>query len=208
MRKELSLGLSLAVATLLIVLIGEWLDLELTSTVLLGVTAGAVVGLVPDRSVIARVGGFAAGFVISWIGYFLRAGLMPDTETGRAITFGVVVLVALGVTLATMMRLPFWSVLLGVGVFAGAFEAVYEARPAAGARQLDHHRQHAPAHRCDRLPGRLLVRSGAAVDPRRVRRARRARRASRRRVLPHTESTRTRKDDDNVAFDSMMGNNR
>lgn len=129
MRKELFLGLSLAAATLVLVLVGGWLDLEVAATALLGVTVGAVVGLVPDRTAGTRIAGFAAGIAVAWIGYFVRAGLMPDTEAGRAVSFALVVLVALGVTLAAVGRVPFWAVLLGAGAFAGAFEPIYEVAP-------------------------------------------------------------------------------
>ena len=82
MRKELFVGLSLAAAALVVVLISGALDLELESVALLGAAMGAVVGLVPDRTAVARLGGFVGGFVFAWIGYFLRAALLPDTTGG------------------------------------------------------------------------------------------------------------------------------
>lgn len=129
MRKDLYVGLSLAVAGLLLVLIGNWLDLELSALALLGVAAGAVVALVPDRSAALRLGGFAAGFAISWVGYFMRAALMPDTETGRAVYVGVVLLLAMAAALVAFAKLPLWSVLLGVATFAGGYEQIYVDAP-------------------------------------------------------------------------------
>jgi hypothetical protein len=129
MRKELFVGLSLAVAALVVVLISGALDLELESVALLGAAMGAVVGLVPDRTAGARLGGFVGGFVFAWIGYFIRAALLPDTTAGRGVAVAVTLLLCLGLTLALRGRLPLWAVLLGAGAFAGAYEFTYAAAP-------------------------------------------------------------------------------
>jgi len=129
MRKEMFVGLSLSAAALVVVLISGALDLELESVALLGAAMGAVVGLVPDRTAAVRLGGFVGGFVIAWIGYFVRAALLPDTTAGRAVAVAVVMLLCLGLTLALMGRLPLWAVLLGAGTFAGAYEFTYAVAP-------------------------------------------------------------------------------
>jgi hypothetical protein len=199
MRKELFVGLALAASTFLLVLIGGWLDLDVAAIALLGVTAGAVVGLVPDRSAAARIGGFAVGFVICWIGYFVRAALMPDTETGRAVTFGLVLLLALGATLVAVGRLPFWSVLLGVGTFAGAYETVYEVAPPL---VLDTSISTASALLLTVAVGFLSV---AWFGPEHEKTETVVVREDR---DDTPQSPRTRKDDDTVALDSMMGSKR
>ena len=129
MRKELFVGLSLSVAALLVVLISGALDLGLESTALLGAAMGAVVGLVPDRTASMRLAGFVGGFVFAWIGYFVRAALLPDTTAGRGVAVALTLLLCLGLTLALMGRLPLWAVLLGAGTFAGACEFTYAAAP-------------------------------------------------------------------------------
>jgi hypothetical protein len=129
MRKELFVGLSLSVAALVVVLISGALDLELESTALLGAAMGAVVGLVPDRTASVRLAGFVGGFVFAWIGYFVRAALLPDTTAGRGVAVAAVLLLCLGLTLALQGRLPLWAVLLGAGSFAGAYEFTYAAAP-------------------------------------------------------------------------------
>ena len=73
MRRNLLAGLCLAVAAGLLVVVGAALDLELESVALLGAALGAVVALVPDRTPLVRLGGFAAGFVAALVGYVLRA---------------------------------------------------------------------------------------------------------------------------------------
>lgn len=129
MRKTLLVGLVLTVASVLVVVVSAWFDLELESVALLGVCAGAVVALVPDRTPFARLGGFAAGFVAAWVGYLLRAAVLPDSTGGRAVAVGLVVLVSVGVAAASLGRIPVWSTLLGAGALAGAYEYTYAAAP-------------------------------------------------------------------------------
>lgn len=129
MRKSLLAGVVLAVAAMLVVAMSAALELDLESTALLGVALGAVVALVPDRTPLVRLAGFAAGVVISWLGYVARAALLPDTASGRAVAVGIVVLLCVGVTAATMNRVPLWSVLLGTAGFAGAYEFTFAAAP-------------------------------------------------------------------------------
>jgi hypothetical protein len=129
MRATLLAGVTLAVAAVLVVLLSAALDLELESVALLGAALGAVVALVPDRTPLARLGGFAAGFVAAWIGYAVRAGFLPDTAGGRAAAVGLVILLCVGVTAATVDRLPLWSTLLGTAGLAGAYELTYAAAP-------------------------------------------------------------------------------
>lgn len=129
MRTHLFAGLGLAVTAGVLVILGSALDLELQPVALLGAALGAVLALVADRTAGARLGAFAAGFVAAWLGYLVRAQFLPDTEGGRAVFAGVVVLLALAVVLATRDRLPLWGTLLGAATFAGAFEAVYAAAP-------------------------------------------------------------------------------
>lgn len=197
MRKDLYVGLSLAVAGLLLVLVGNWLDLELSALALLGVAAGAVVALVPDRSAALRVGGFAAGFAISWVGYFIRAALMPDTETGRAVYVGIVLLLAMAAALVAFARLPLWSVLLGVATFAGAYEQVYvNAPPLVTTTSVS-------TATTLLLTTAVGFMAAAWLAPEHEL-------PERDETTDHTpdEPARTRKDDDTVALDSMMDRNR
>jgi hypothetical protein len=128
-RKTLVAGLVLALAAVLVVLVSSAFDLELESVALLGGALGAVVALVPDRTPLARLGGFAAGFVAAWIGYVLRAAVLPDSAAGRAVAVGLVVLLCVGITAATLDRLPLWTTLLGTAALAGAYEFTFAAAP-------------------------------------------------------------------------------
>jgi predicted branched-subunit amino acid permease len=129
MRKSVLAGLLLACAAVLVVFVSSALDLELESVALLGAALGAVVALVPDRSPLVRLGGFAAGFLAAWIGYAARAALLPDTAGGRAVAVGLVVLLCVGISAASVGRLPLWTLLLGTAALAGAYEFTYVEAP-------------------------------------------------------------------------------
>ena len=129
MRKTLLAGLVLTAAAVLVVVVSAMFDLELESVALLGVALGAVIALVPDRTPAVRLAGFFGGFVVALIGYFVRAGLLPDSVGGRAVAVGLVVLLCVAIAVASMDRLPLWTTLLGAAALAGAYEYTYAAAP-------------------------------------------------------------------------------
>lgn len=128
-RNTLYAGAVLALAAMLAVVVGSALDLDLESVALLGAAMGAVIALVPDRTPLTRLAGFAAGFLIGWAGYIVRAQFMPDTSTGRAIAVGIVVVLCVAVAAVSVDRITLWTVILGAGAFAGAYEFTYNAAP-------------------------------------------------------------------------------
>lgn len=125
MRTTLLAGALLAVAAALLVGISTALDLELESVALLGAALGAVVALVPDRAPLVRLAGFSGGFVMAWVGYVVRATVLPDTAGGRAVAVALTVLLCVGLTAATLNRLPLWTTLLGTAGMTGAYEFTY-----------------------------------------------------------------------------------
>jgi hypothetical protein len=129
MRNTWLVGGVLILAGVLLVVVSDLFDLRLESTALLGVAAGAVVALVPDRSPLERLVGFVAGFASAWIGYLLRAGAMPDSIGGRAVTVGLVLLLCVVVAGLSANRVPLWSTLLGAAAMVGAYEYTYSAAP-------------------------------------------------------------------------------
>jgi hypothetical protein len=129
MRKSIFAGVVLALAAALVMWLSAAFDLELESVVLLGTAVGAVVALVPDRTPLARFLGFAAGFLAAWVGYFVRAALLPDTAGGRAVAVGLILLLCVAVVAASLGRLPLWSSLLGAAALAGGYEYTYAAAP-------------------------------------------------------------------------------
>ncbi|HET9858560.1 MAG TPA: hypothetical protein VFQ19_02170 [Nocardioidaceae bacterium] len=129
MRKTLLAGLVLTAAAVLVVVVSAMFDLELESVALLGVALGAVIALVPDRTPAVRLAGFFGGFVVALMGYFVRAGLLPDSVGGRAVAVGLVVVLCVAIAVASMDRLPLWTTLLGAAALAGAYEYTYAAAP-------------------------------------------------------------------------------
>ncbi len=128
MRQKTTAGLVLLAAPVLVIALSSWIGLELESYVLLGVAVGAVVGLVPDRTPLVRLGGAAAGVIIAWVGYVVRAAVLPDSSAGRAVTFALVLLACVALA-AVVNAVPLWSLLLGVAAVAGAYEYTFAAAP-------------------------------------------------------------------------------
>ena len=131
MRRTAIGGAVLAAATFLLVLFGQALDLDIEKTALTGAALGAVVALVPDRPPAWRAIGFTAGFLITWFGYALRAGFLPDTSFGRALAAFVVILLLMAVALATGTRAPLWSLLCGAAAMTAAYETIFMLTPSA-----------------------------------------------------------------------------
>ena len=128
-RRTLVSGGALALAAGLLADQGSVLGADLPHTALLGAALGAVVGLVPDRSVAGRTGAFLTGFVSAWVGYALRAGVFPDVPLGRALAAVIVVSVITAVAAASAGRLPLWSGLVGAGALLGAYETTFVTTP-------------------------------------------------------------------------------
>lgn len=129
MRRSLVAGLVLAVFAALIIGLGQLLGLDLQHVALLGAALGGVLGLVPHQLPIGKLGGFVVGFVVAWIGFALRAAVLPDSASGRAVAAFIVV-AAIGAACAVSAgRLPLWSGLLGAAAIVGAYEETYTNAP-------------------------------------------------------------------------------
>jgi hypothetical protein len=128
MRKSLVVGLLLAVFAALVIGLGQLLGLDLDHVALAGAAIGGVLGLVPSRPV-GKLAGFALGFVVAWIGFALRAALLPDSAGGRAAAAFVVVAVIAVVCAVSDNRVPLWSGLLGAAAIVAAYEDTYTNAP-------------------------------------------------------------------------------
>ena len=128
--KSLALrGTCLAVFGALTVGLGAAFGLDLDHVALLGVALGGVLGFLPDRALSWRIGGFVAGFAVAWAAYAMRASILPDTSSGRAVAIFGVLMVLVALTLVTRANLPIWSLLVGSAAMAGAYEQTYTASP-------------------------------------------------------------------------------
>ena len=132
MRRTLLTGGLLAVFAALLAQFGSALGLEEIRSALLGAALGAALGLVPGHdNPLARASGFIVGFALGFIGYALRAGLLPDTGGGRALAAFIVIILLTGVCAATLGWMPLWSGLLGIAAIAGAYEYAFGLDPTA-----------------------------------------------------------------------------
>ncbi len=129
MRRSLVAGLTLAAFAALIIGLGQLFGLDLQAVALLGAALGGVLGLVPHRFPLGKLGGFVLGFVVAWVGYALRAAVLPDSATGRAVAAFLVVAVIATACAVSAERVPLWSGLLGAAAIAGAYEEVYTNAP-------------------------------------------------------------------------------
>jgi hypothetical protein len=129
MRGTLLAGAVLTVASILLITLSASLGLDVESVALMGAGSGAVLALVPHRSAPSRLIGFLVGFVISWLGYLVRAGFLPDTAWGHALAVGLVVVLCTVAVVVSRERLALWSTLLGAAVLAGSYETTYIEAP-------------------------------------------------------------------------------
>jgi hypothetical protein len=129
MVRSLVTGLCLAVFAAVIIGLSDALGLELEHVALLGAALGGVLGLVPHRPAWGKVAGFLVGFVVAWIGFALRAAMLPDSPAGRAVAALLVVALIAVVSSASRGILPMWSGLVGAAAIVGAYESVYTDAP-------------------------------------------------------------------------------
>ena len=122
-------GLCLALFGALTIGFGHLFGLDLDQVALLGVALGGVVGLVPDRTLTWRIGGFLVGFAVAWAGYAMRAGMLPDTAAGRAVVVFGVLVVLVAVAAVSAENVPLWAMLVGSAAMVGAYEQTYAASP-------------------------------------------------------------------------------
>lgn len=135
MTKNVVGGVTLAVIAASVVGLGDFLGLDLAHVALLGAALGGVIGLVPDRSAWQRIVGFLVGFVFAWIGFALRAALLPDSAAGRAVAAFLVIVACMAVASGSLSRLPLWSMLVGAAAIVGAYESTYTNAPSQFLRE-------------------------------------------------------------------------
>lgn len=129
MRRTLLVGLGLIVVGVLAIFLDSWFGLDLEPVALFGIVVGAVLALVPDGTPFMRLTGFVGGVVVTWVAYFLRAGVLPDTAGGRAVALGLVIALAAGIAAVSFGRIQLWSTLLGAAALAGAYEFTFDDAP-------------------------------------------------------------------------------
>jgi hypothetical protein len=128
MKRTLFGGFALALAAFVAVYIGDALNLGLPNP-LLGVPVGGVLALAPGGQKLGRYIGFLIGVTIALVGTAINAQFMPASSSGVAVTAALTLVLVTGAAALSFGRFPLWSLLLGVGGFAGAYDYVYNDAP-------------------------------------------------------------------------------
>ena len=128
MKRTLFAGFALALVAFAAVYIGDALNLGLPNP-LLGVAVGGVLALAPGGQKLGRLAGFLIGVLLALVGYGINAQFMPSSSSGVAVTAALTLALATGAAAVAFGRMPLWSVLLGVGGYAGAYDYVYNDKP-------------------------------------------------------------------------------
>lgn len=128
MKRTLFGGFALAIVAFAAVYIGDALNLGLPNP-LLGVPVGGALALAPGGQKLGRYIGFLIGVLIALIGTAINAQFMPSSSSGVAVTAALTLGLVTGAAALSFGRMPLWSLLLGVGGFAGAYDYVYNDAP-------------------------------------------------------------------------------
>lgn len=69
------------------------------------------------------------GAVAWWIAIALRAGVLADTASSRAVAAAVAIALCTAVAAVSRERLPLWASLVGIAVFGGLYEPLFAEEP-------------------------------------------------------------------------------
>jgi hypothetical protein len=127
-RACVTTGVLLIAATVLVIVLSAAWGLQAESSALSGVATGAVVGLVQDRPIGARLVAYLGGVVAAFVGFALRALILPDANSGRVVGAAVTLAICVLIAVAGLGRhLPLWAILLGTASFSGVYETPFAA---------------------------------------------------------------------------------
>jgi hypothetical protein len=124
-------GLLLAVAALVIYLLPGELGTPALAYTVLGLAAGAVVGLLPHANPVVQLCGFVLGLLLAFASFVVRGGLLPYTKLSSALVVLLLLAIITGITALFRSSAWFVAMLLGAGTFYGAVEVTFQALPSA-----------------------------------------------------------------------------
>jgi hypothetical protein len=108
--------------------LAQGMESSVQHRVLYSVAGGAVVGLIRMGSPVARYVGFLVGLVLGLAYFVLLAAVVPGDAVGQLIAGLVVVALAAIVSAFTGMWVQLWTVFLGVLLFIGAYQPLFDAQ--------------------------------------------------------------------------------
>ena len=135
MGRVLLFGVAVAVLASIVIVVGAAMSLDFQN-VLVGVSSGAVLALVRQRSPVARAGAFLIGFTIALVFYGLRLALLPASVAGNVVAIAGMIMVFTVICALTKDRLALWAMLLGGLVFSASYDGFFIQTPWFALTQL------------------------------------------------------------------------
>lgn len=126
MIRILGVGLTCALLAVVAFTLGHSLDLAAQHSVLYSIAGGAVIGLVPKGSPVARYTGFVIGLVLGLVYFALLAIAVPGDWVGQLTAAVVTIVVATLVSAFTRGWVQLWSLFLGALLFIGAYQPMFD----------------------------------------------------------------------------------
>lgn len=121
-------GLVLAVFAGLAILLSSWADMDV-GNMLFTAGCGAILGLLPTGTPASRIGAFLIGIVVAWVGYAIRAALLPDNAVAAALTAFVAIAIVTVIAAVSRGHVPVIASLLGLIAMTGGYDAVFAEAP-------------------------------------------------------------------------------
>lgn len=128
MKRIFLFGIACCAIAALVILIGDLLNLQLQN-VMLGIGGGAILGLVRTHSPAMRYIACLIGFALGLVFYVVRLAVLPATIWGNLVAVIVTLLLVTVIAGLSSDRVPMWGMLLGVTMFAGAFDNYFTTTP-------------------------------------------------------------------------------
>lgn len=128
MKRIFLFGIACSALAALVIIIGDLLNLHLQN-VMLGIGGGAILGLVRTHSPAMRYIACLIGFALGLVFYVVRLAVLPATIWGNLVAVVVTLLLVTLIAGLSSDRVPMWGMLLGVTMFAGAFDNYFTTTP-------------------------------------------------------------------------------
>ena len=128
LKRVFLFGIACSALAALVIIIGDLLNLHLQN-VMLGIGGGAILGLVRTHSPVMRYIACLIGFALGLVFYVIRLAVLPATIWGNLVAVVVTLLLVTTVAALSRERIPMWAMLVGVTMFAGAFDNYFTTTP-------------------------------------------------------------------------------
>lgn len=128
MRRVLVGGFVLSVLAALAMWISSAFSISMGSAIF-GIALGAVLALAPGTSVGKKLLGFLIGIVVTFVMFAVQALFLPLATPGSVVGAFLTILVITIIAALLHSKVPFWTFLVGVAAFGGAYGTQFLAAP-------------------------------------------------------------------------------